>query len=95
MTIVRHSISSLPTVPAVYAMYGGGSQRRYVAYVGLGESLRRRVEQHLVRRDSGVATGTQAVGLNPQHVREVRWWEHPRFADADALHAAERIAFEC
>ena len=56
------SISRLPAVPAIYAMYGGDPSR-HVAYVGKGKSLIGRVGQHLVRRDSSVVTGTTAVGL--------------------------------
>jgi hypothetical protein len=48
----------VPNAPAVYAMYGGEG-REYVAYVGLGDKLRRRVEQHLINRDSSVTTGTK------------------------------------
>jgi hypothetical protein len=88
-----YDIRALPESPAIYAMYGGEG-RRYVAYVGLGESLRRRIEQHLIKRDSSVTTGAQAVGLHPEHVREVAWWDHPDFADPDVLHAAELVAFD-
>ena len=73
------TITDLPNVPAVYAMYGGQGRSRYVAYVGLGSKLRSRVEQHLIRRDSSVTTGVSAVSLNPDFVTEVRWWEYPAF----------------
>ena len=56
-----HSISDLPNTPAVYAMYGGQGRSLHVAYVGIGGKLRGRVEQHLVRRGSSVATGTSAA----------------------------------
>jgi hypothetical protein len=89
------SIADLPNVPAVYAMYGGRGRGLYVAYVGMGEKLRQRVTQHLVRRDSSVVTGVSAVALIPDLVTEVRWWEHPDLAKDDAsLQAAELIAFE-
>jgi hypothetical protein len=88
------SISDLPNVPAIYAMFGGQDRSRYVAYVGLGSKLRSRVEQHLVRRDSSVTTGVSAVSLNPDFVSEVRWWEHPDFEKQDVLEAAELIAFD-
>jgi hypothetical protein len=67
------SVNELPPAPAVYAMYGGAG-REYVAYVGLADNLRRRVNQHLVNRDSSVTTGTSAAGLNPDHIRAVEWW---------------------
>ena len=88
------SISDLPSVPAVYAMFGGQARSRFVAYVGLGSKLRGRIEQHLIRRDSSVTTGVSAVSLNPDFVTEVRWWEHPEFGKQDALEAAELVAFD-
>lgn len=88
------AISDLPNTPAVYAMYGGKARGLHVAYVGIANSLKRRVEQHLVRRDSSVATGTSAVCLNPDYVTEISWWEHPEFAERDVLEAAELVAFD-
>jgi hypothetical protein len=75
-------------------MYGGKGRGRYVAYVGIGKGLKSRIIQHLVRRDSSVATGTSAVQLNPDYVTSVEWWEHPDFAQRHALEAAEMVAFE-
>lgn len=65
---VVHAIADLPQVPIVYAMYGGQGPGRYVAYVGIGKSLKSRAIQHLVRRDSSVTTGTSAVRLDPDYV---------------------------
>jgi hypothetical protein len=87
------SFALLPAGPAVYALYGGRG-RPYVAYVGSAGHLRSRIEQHLVRRDSSVTTGVSAVSLNPDFITEVRWWEHPSFADRAALEAAELVAFD-
>jgi hypothetical protein len=88
-----YSCSSLPQAPAVYALYGG-DQRKYVAYVGVADKLRSRIEQHVIRRDSSVATGTSAVGINPEYVTELRWWESPRFAERAYLEASEIVAFD-
>lgn len=88
------SISELPNVSAVYALYGGQGRGLYVAYVGVADALKRRIIQHLVSRDSSVATGTSAVGLNPDYVTEVRWWEHPEFAERHILEAAELVAYD-
>lgn len=88
------SIADLPNVPAVYAMYGGQGRSMYAAYVGVAGNLKNRVIRHLVRRDSSVATGTSAAGLNPDFVTEVRYWEHPDFAERHVLEAAELVAFE-
>jgi hypothetical protein len=88
------SVSDLPSIPAVYAMLGGRGPGGYVAYVGMGTSLRGWVEQHLVRRDSSVTTGTAAVCLVPDNVTEVRWWHRPDFDKQDVREAAELVAFD-
>ena len=88
------SIAQLPNVPSVYAMFGGENRRSYVAYVGMAGKLKQRVTQHLVRRDSSVATGASAVTLNPDYITEVRWWEHSDFAQRHVLEAAELVAFD-
>jgi len=88
------SISELPNTPAVYALYGGQGRGLYVAYVGVADALKRRIIQHLVSRDSSVATGTSAVGLNPDYVTEVRWWEHSEFVERHVLEAAELVAYD-
>lgn len=88
------SINDLPSCHAVYALYGGVSQK-YVAYVGNTSNLKRRIQQHLVGRDSSISTGTSATGLNPDYVTEVRWWEDHRFKINNAyLLASELAAFE-
>jgi hypothetical protein len=89
-----NSISDMPSNPAIYAMYGGRGRGRHVAYVGLATSLRGRIEQHLVRRDSSVTTGTAAVCLIPENVTVVRWWHHPDFEKQEVLEAAELVAFD-
>ena len=90
---VAEAIRDLPTLPAIYAMYGG-DDRQYVAYIGIGDNLRRRVTQHLVNRNSSATTNTGAVRLHPSHISAVEWWEHPRFGDRDDLAAAEIVAFD-
>lgn len=87
-----NSVNQLPSIPAVYAMYGGSSPR--AAYVGVAGKLKQRIIQHLVRRDSSVTTGTSVVSLNPDLVTRLNWWTHPRFESRDALEAAELIAFD-
>lgn len=88
------TISDLPNSPAVYAMYGGRGRGLYVAYVGIAGSLRSRINQHLVLRDSSIATGVSAVHLNPDRVTQIDWWEHDDFADVGVREAAEIIAFD-
>jgi len=88
------SISKLPNVPAVYVLFGGKEGKRYVAYVGIADRLKRRKEQHLVTRDISVAILTSATGLNPDYVTELRWWEHREFSDRNVLIASELIAFD-
>jgi hypothetical protein len=87
-------IADLPNRPALYALYGGTGRHAYVAYVGITDKLKRRAAQHLLTRDSSAATGTSAVGINPDYVTEIRWWEHRRFSKPAAREAAELIAFE-
>jgi hypothetical protein len=88
------SISQVPNIPAVYAMFGGQRKTKYVAYVGLAGKLRNRLEQHLVLKDTAVTTGVMAVSLNPEFITEVQWWEHPDFKKKDVLRAAELVAFD-
>jgi hypothetical protein len=66
------AIAELPSVPAIYPMYGGEDRR-----VGIGDDLRRRITQHLVNRNSSATTDTGAVRLHPDHISSVSWWEHP------------------
>ncbi len=88
------SVADLPGVPAVYALYGGRDSQPHVAYVGQTTKLKGRVMQHLVQRDSSVTTGTAAVGLRPEHVTEIRWWEHESFDNRERRAAAELVAGE-
>jgi hypothetical protein len=69
-------------------------QGRQFRYVGIGSSLRQRITQRLIRRDSSVTTGVSAVSLNLDLVSDVLWWEAGEFSDPIALEAAERIAFD-
>ncbi len=55
--MIIKAISDLPSVPAVYAMFGGRGRNLYAAYVGISGNLRARINQHLVLRDSSIATG--------------------------------------
>lgn len=89
-----NSIAELPQVQSVYAMCGGRDRGLHIAYVGIAGKLRNRVIQHLVRRDSSVATGTSAATLLPDYITEVRWWEHAGFEDRTVLQAAEMVAFD-
>ena len=91
MTSEVSAVSQLPRVPAIYVMYSGSP--RWAAYVGVAGDLRERIGQHLIKSDSSVTTGTAAVGLNPDHVRELDWWEHPAFDQRERLEAAELVAF--
>ncbi len=87
-------LRTLPKVPAVYCLFGARAAHRYVAYVGIADSLRKRVLQHLVLRDSSVTTGAAAVTLNPALVTEIAWWTTESFSDRVTLEAAELIAFQ-
>lgn len=94
MTLIVQRISGVPNAPAVYALLGGARTASYVAYVGVADNVRARLEQHFVHRNSSAVTGTSAVALVPGNVTEIRWWEDPSFADRVHLEAAEIVAFE-
>src|SRR5690348_6630866 len=66
-------ISDLPNKPAVYALCAGRRGTTYV-YVGYTKTLKTRIFQHLVARDSSINTATAAVRLNPDRITEIRWW---------------------
>jgi hypothetical protein len=88
------AVKSVPSNAGIYALYGG-TGALFVAYVGTADNLRRRLNQHLVLRNSSVTAGTSIVSLHPDLIREVRWWVDPEFQnDSAALLAAELIAFE-
>jgi hypothetical protein len=88
------AVKSVPSNAGIYALYGGTGPL-FVAYVGTADNLRRRLNQHLVLRNSSVTAGTSIVSLHPDLVREVRWWTDPEFQnDSSSLLAAELIAFE-
>lgn len=87
-------IYNLPNAPAVYAFYSGGRGLQHVTYVGTAGKLKQRIVQHLIRRDSSVATGTSAASLNHGYVTNLSWWEHPDFEKTEKLKAAELVAFE-
>ncbi|HEU5375819.1 MAG TPA: hypothetical protein VFV38_10300 [Ktedonobacteraceae bacterium] len=88
------SFAELPEEPAIYALYGGQGKTLYVAYVGQAGQLKSRITQHLVRRDSSIATGASVVSLNPDKVTQVAWWGHPHFEQPAMLTAAESVAFD-
>jgi hypothetical protein len=88
------TVADLPDVPAIYALYGGRGSDVYVAFVGVTEDLKTRIEQHLVRHDGRVAGDACAVALNPDYVTEVRWWTHPSFLERPALEGAELVAID-
>jgi len=88
------TIASVPNQPGVYALMGGSSANRYFAYVGIAGNLRQRIVQHLILRDSSIATGTSAACLNPDYVTEVRWWLHKKFKRVVNRAAAELVALK-
>jgi hypothetical protein len=94
VTVEIDRVSLLPNSPAVYALFGGRDRGLHVAYVGVADKLRRRIEEHLVKRGSSVALGYSAAGLNPDKVTELRWWTNAEFVDRSILEAAEMVAFD-
>ena len=64
---VFSQVYDLPNTPAVYAFYSEGRGPQYAAYVGIAGKLKQRIVQHLIRRDSSLATGALAVSLIHLH----------------------------
>ena len=81
-------------ISSVYAIFGGKDNRAYPAYVGLANRLKRRIIQHLIKRNSSVTSAIALVRLNPDNVTELRWWLHPLFSEKSHLEAAELVAFD-
>lgn len=86
------SIREIQNVPAIYALYGGRGPNEYVAYVGVADKLRQRIQQHLVKHDSSVTTGQSAVKLETKYLTKLEWWEDEAFSDRAKLEAAELVA---
>jgi len=80
------SIWELPEVPAVFALYGGPR----LVFLGLAHSLLERIiEQFVV---PNLRPASSALFMQPGYLNEIRWWEHPEFADSDVARAAEFVA---
>jgi hypothetical protein len=62
--------------------------------VGIADDLQRRIDQHLVRRDSSVTTGVATAALNPDLVTDIEWWRHSYFDERVRLQAAKLKAFD-
>ncbi len=63
-------------------------------FVGFAESLLERTLEQLVVPNLRYRSPSATLFMQPGFVRELRWWEHPRFEAADALRAAEFVASE-
>ena len=87
-------LENVPSDPAVYALIGGRGKSRNIAYVGIADDLKRRLGQHIEKRNSSITTGASIVSIDPEKITQIIWWVHPSFADRGQLEAAEEIAFE-
>lgn len=97
--IESQTIAGLPREPAVYALYAGRGRAEYVVYVGYTTSLKTRMVQHLVTRDSSINSATAAAKLNPECITGARWWTLEEFNGQEEkclrhLQAAELVAFK-
>ena len=88
------SIWQLPEVPAVYALYGAAAEERRLVFVGVAESLIERLVEQLVIPNLRLRSPSAILFMHPGYVREIRWWEHSRFAASEPLRAAEFVASE-
>jgi len=89
-----NSVWQLPAVRAVYALYGAAGDQARLIFVGFAESLLERTLEQLVVPNLRYRSPSTTLFLQPGYVRELRWWEHPRLAAADALRAGEFVASE-
>lgn len=89
--MIVFSLSEIPAGPGLYVLR---DRNGHVAYVGISNNVRSRVDQHLYRRDSSIATGVSTTSLNPDYVTRVDWWVDPLFEDKASREAAEVVAFE-
>ena len=87
-------IKHLPQFPGIYGFKRPNNIQDNYSYIGLSNKLRESVSQHLLKRDSSVATGASAISLNPDKIAECHWWIHESFGAREYLEAAELIAFE-
>jgi hypothetical protein len=88
------SVWQLPDVRAVYALYGASGEELRLVFLGFAESLLERVVEQLVVPSLRPQAPSAILFMQPGYVREIRWWEHPRFEELDALRAAEFVASE-
>jgi hypothetical protein len=88
------SVWQLPDVRAVYALHGASADELRPVFFGFAESLLERVVEQLVVPNLRPRPPFAILFMQPGYVREIRWWEHPRFEDLDALRAAEFVASE-
>lgn len=86
------SLSEIPAGPGLYVLR---DRNGHVAYVGISNNVRSRVDQHLYRRDSSIATGVSTTSLNPDYVTRVDWWVDPLFEDKASREAAEVSRLRC
>jgi len=85
------SLRNIPASPGIYLLRdrNGG-----VAYVGISNNIRSRIDQHLYKRDSSISTGVSTTSLNPDFVTKVEWWLDESFGRKEIREAAEMGAFE-
>ena len=87
-------INYLPQFPGIYGFKRPNNVQDNYSYIGLSNKLREIVSQHLLKRDSSVATCASAILLNPVKIAECHWWIHESFGTREYLEAAELIVFE-
>ena len=78
-------IKHLPQFPGIYGFKWPNDIQNNYSYIGLSNKLRERVWQHLLKRDSSVATGASAISLNPDKIAECHWWIHASFDEREYL----------
>ena len=87
--MTNFDLKPIPNKPGIYVMHDEGG----VAYVGQSGTLRERIRQHLIKRESSVTVVSAPVMLNPDKVTHVHyWWRHESLPDKKKRKGAEFVA---
>ena len=87
-------VKHLPQLPVINGFKRPNNIQDNYSYIGLSNKLRESMSQHLLKRDSSVATGASSISFNPDKIAECNWWIHESFGTREYLEATELIAFE-
>ena len=87
-------VKHLPQLPGINGFKRPNNIQDNYSYIGLSNKLRESVSQHLLKRDSSIATGSSDISLNQENIAEYHWRINESFGIREYWEAAELIAFE-